>query len=93
MFIDREDDLYPVFQRAWGLKMIGTNTNPGRQVRCANLMVMIGLIEQWQINTTLPIMDAYRRFAGEEKRLGACVEKDRVVTVDMLRNILSDYSK
>ncbi len=38
--ITRQDALYQSFQRARGLKMIGTYVNPDWQVRCENLMVL-----------------------------------------------------
>lgn len=81
------DPLYPAFQRAWGLKMIGTNIKPDWQVRCENLMVLIGLAKKWQVSSALPVLDAYRQAAELQDARGSCVTRQQLAMQDMLQII------
>ena len=41
--------MYPGFQAAYAKRMIGSNTNPATQIKCGNLMVLLGLAEGWEL--------------------------------------------
>ena len=78
------DVIYPAFQRAWGMKLVGTNINPDWQVRCGNFMIIHGLVQQRRVDTTLPLFDAYWQEAKRQDALGTCTTQDQVATEEML---------
>lgn len=82
--IAASDPLYPPFVRAWWKRMIGTNINPDRQLRCANFMVVYWLAKWWKVNPNLPVLDSYRAFAQSNDLLGSCTTKEQIATQDML---------
>jgi len=85
--ISKNNTLYISFQRAWWLKMVGTNVNPNRQVRCENFMVLLWLAEGWAVDWSLPVLDAYRKASGVSKSRGSCLTRDQIATQDMLATI------
>lgn len=85
--VARQEDIYQAFQRARWLKMIGTNINPNRQVRCENLMVLIGLAKKRSVDSSLPVLEAYWQEAKQQDRVGSCLTKKQVATQDMLNNL------
>jgi hypothetical protein len=85
--VGSQESIYPAFQRAWGMKMIGTNVNPDWQVRCENLMVLIWLAKNRTVNSSLPVLTAYREAAAENNARGSCLSRAQVSTQDMLNDI------
>lgn len=85
--LSKQDPLYQSFQRAWGLKMIWTNINPDWQVRCENLMVLIGLAKNRSVSASLPVLDAYRQASSQNDMRWSCLTRDQVSTQDMLATI------
>jgi hypothetical protein len=83
--ITRQDPVYQSFQRAWGLKMIGTNVNPDWQVRCENLMVLIWLAKNRTVSNSLPVLDAYWQEATKRDMLWSCTTRTQVATQDILK--------
>lgn len=79
--------LYGAFQRAWWMKMIGTNINPDRQVRCENLMVVLWLAKKRPIDTTKGVLEAYWETAKNKDMLGSCATRAQIATQDMLRDV------
>jgi hypothetical protein len=76
--ITRNSPLYQSFQRAWGLKLVGTNINPDRQVRCENLMVMVWIIQDRKVDAGADILGNYRRAAEEKNVLWNCSDPNAV---------------
>ena len=83
--ITRQDPVYQSFQRARGLKMIGTNVNPDWQVRCENLMVLIWLAKNRTVSNSLPVLDAYWQEATKRDMLWSCTTRTQVATQDILK--------
>jgi hypothetical protein len=82
--IAKNSPLYQSFQRAWWLKLIGTNINPDRQVRCENLMVMVWIIQDREVDPGADILDTYRRAAEAKNALWNCVDPNAVARDIML---------
>lgn len=62
------------------MNMIGTNINPDRQVRCGNLMVLLGIAQKWEVSSSIPVLDAYREAAVARQMTGGCQDAQQVVT-------------
>lgn len=76
--ITKNSPLYQSFQRAWWLKLIGTNINPNRQVRCENLMVILWIVQERDVTAWNDILWAYRRAAEEKNALWNCSDPNAV---------------
>lgn len=83
--INKNSPLYQSFQRAWWLKLVWTNINPDRQVRCENLMVILWIIQEWQVTPWTDILWAYRSAAEEKNALWNCTDP-KAVAKDIVFN-------
>lgn len=80
--IANSSPLYAPFARARDLWMIWTDISPTRQVKCKNLMVIIGLAEWWNISTASWVFNAYWSEATSRWITQACGEQEDVAFID-----------
>jgi len=79
-FVSSTDSIYGSFARAQGMNMIWTNINPVRQVRCGNLMVILGMTQWRKVSSDLPVIDAYRQAAVDREMTGGCSDAQQIAT-------------
>lgn len=76
--ISQSNANYPYYKTAYDMRMIGKNINPTDKVGCDTYMVLIGLLEGWDIKATTDIKNAYRNYAVSNNRTNSC-EKNTFV--------------
>lgn len=82
--ISQTNDLYALFQTAYEKKLVGSDINPTKLVRCDVYQVMKWILAWWTVSGRGSILDQYREKAQSLNELNGCVDKDDIVMTNNL---------
>ena len=82
-YVSKSHENYAYFKTAYEKRMIGKNTEPGKQISCETYIVIKGLAENRSVGSYSDIKAAYRKKATELEKLNGCTQGRFVTTATL----------
>ncbi|MCF7834990.1 hypothetical protein K9M48_02950 [Candidatus Gracilibacteria bacterium] len=82
-YISYQNENYPYFKTAYMKKMIGSNTNPDKEIICQTYIVMKGIVEGRNVSSGGDPLTNYLNKASQLGKLNGC-ERNKYVSLENL---------